>query len=275
MLNWIEQEANEIKYITIPEWLNRGVDIAFSTRRGGVSRTPFNSLNLGLHVGDQEEAVLQNRRLLLSIFGQKLSQMVCIEQVHGNKVIRIQQAHKGRGAFKYLDAIPGYDSMITNEPGIYLTSFYADCLPVCFFDPVKLVIGMAHSGWKGTMGRIVISTVEAMQREYGCLPEDMEVFMGPAIGRCCFEIQSDLAHKVMEEFNSLNDIIFRSNNDDKYRWDLRTTNRQLLTSWGINPAKILDCDICTACNTDKFFSYRREQGQTGRMGVLLALRDLR
>ncbi|MEN6459808.1 MAG: peptidoglycan editing factor PgeF [Syntrophomonas sp.] len=272
MHNWEQQTTNDLRYITVPSWMQRGVDVAISTRTGGVSEAPFQSLNLGLHVGDQAEAVLENRHRYMGIFGQELQSMVCCEQIHGNQVIRVDESYKGRGALSYADSIPGYDGMITNQPGVYLATYYADCLPVCFFDPIKRAIGMAHSGWKGTMGRIVVNTIEAMQREFGSSRYDIEVFMGPAIGRCCFEIQPDLANKVKIEFNRLNNIIFKGENDDIYTWDLQNTNRQLLIESGINPLHIIICDICTASNTDSFFSYRREQGQTGRMGALLGLR---
>lgn len=272
MLNWEQQIANGVEYITIPSWLERGVDVAVSTRTGGVSEVPFKSLNLGLHVGDQPDAVLENRRRLMSVFDQDLQSMICCQQIHGNQVIRVDESFRGRGAFDYTDSIAGYDGMITNQSGLYLVTYYADCLPVLFFDPIKRAIGMAHSGWKGTMGKIVVNTIKAMQREFGSSAGDMEVFMGPAIGKCCFEIQPDLANKVKIEFNRLNNIIFIGKNDDIYTWDLQNTNRQLLIENGINPVNITICDICTASNIDRFFSYRRERGQTGRMAALLGLK---
>lgn len=271
MNNWTQKISMGIKYITVPSWLERGADVAISTRLGGVSEAPFQSLNLGLHVGDQAEAVLENRRRFISVFNQDLNSLVCCQQIHGNKVIRVDHSFKGRGALSYDDSIPGYDGMITDCPGVYLATFYADCLPVCFFDPQKQAIGMAHSGWKGTMGKIVLNTIKAMQREFASSPCDIEVFMGPAIGRCCFEIQSDLAQKVKNEFNRFDDIIYKRENDI-YTWDLQNTNRQLLVESGISPSHITACDICTASNIDSFFSYRRESGQTGRMGALLGLR---
>jgi YfiH family protein len=216
--------------------------------------------------------VLENRRRLISIFNKDLSSLVCCQQVHGNQVIRVDESYKGRGSLSYDDAIPGYDGMITNQPDVYLTTFYADCLPICFFDSKKRAIGMAHSGWKGTMGRIAVNTINAMQKEFQCSPSDIEVFMGPCIGRCCFEIKPDLAKKVENEFNCFHDIIIKGEKDDIFTWDLQNTNCQLLIESGINPIHITVCDICTASNTESFFSHRREHGQTGRMGVLLGLR---
>lgn len=271
MQNWEQRTTNGISYITKPSWLNRGVDFAFSFRAGGVSDTPFKSLNLGLHVGDTPEAVLANRRSLLNVFNQDLDSMVCCEQVHGNRVVVVDNSHRGCGAEKYETAIVGYDGMVTNQPGLYLTTFYADCIPVCFYDPVQYAIGMSHSGWKGTMGRIVINTIEMMHNQFGSMPEDIEVFIGPGIKHCCFEIQYDLARKVKAEFNEFNDIIYKGEND-KYHWNLHSTIKQLLIKRGIKSYNITACDICSACNTDRFFSYRSEHGKTGRMGALLGLR---
>lgn len=271
MNNWKWETREGITFITLPHWLPRGVDVAFSTRLGGVSQIPYQSLNLGLHVGDDREAVLNNRYRFLRVWTSDLPAMVCCQQVHSNQVVRVDNDNRGSGAFSVDTSIKGYDGMVTSTAGLYLSTFYADCLPVFFFDSVNRAIGMAHSGWKGTRGMIVVETLLAMQREFGSLPGDMEVFIGPGIGRCCFEISSDLAAKVKTEFGDFNDIIFRKDNDI-YTWDLPSTNRQLLIKNGVRPDNIVVCDLCTACNVDKFYSYRREQGNTGRMGALLGLR---
>jgi hypothetical protein len=271
MKNWKYENRFEIPFITLPQWRELGINIAFSTRYGGISDDPFHSLNMGLHVGDKKENVIENRKRFLQVFDGDLYNMVCCQQVHGNQVAAVDKYHLGRGAWEYNTALKGFDAMICNTPGIFLVSFYADCLPIYFFDPVKMVIGIAHSGWKGTIGRIACHTVEKMNREYGSIPENIQVFIGPGIGQCCFEIQPELIAKVNDEFSSIDDIIKK---DEKgYRWNLQNTNQQILIQAGVKAENILICDICTSCNIKMFYSYRREKGNTGRMGALIGLRN--
>lgn len=266
--NWFKRD--EIQFISLEEWLKEGVDIAFSARQGGVSEGVYDSLNMGLHVGDQEIRVLENRRRYLGIFNANLNDVVCCQQVHGYKVARVEISDRGKGARRLSDALIECDAMITNSPGIYLLSFYADCVPVYFYDRVNRVVGMAHCGWKGTMGRIAAKTVDAMQREYNSFAADIQIFIGPGIGPCCFEIQPDLASKVNAEFNSLHDIII-TNDKSSFTWDLQETNRQLLIECGVNPSHISVCKLCTSCHTDHFYSYRKEKSDTGRMGAIIGL----
>ncbi|MDD4801839.1 MAG: peptidoglycan editing factor PgeF [Syntrophomonas sp.] len=268
---WEMINRQGMQFISLDTWLREGIDIAFSTRIGGVSKGVYNSLNLGLHVGDNSDLVLENRRRWLSIFGAGLDDMVACEQVHGSEVKRVNRMHRGKGARKLSEVILNCDAMITNEPGIYLVSFYADCIPVYLYDPVNRAIGMSHSGWKGTMQKISVNTLLAMQQEYNTGIEDVYIFLGPGIGPCCFQIQPDLLAKVEAEFNSFHDIINISENN-LITWDLLETSRQLLVQAGVNPLKISACNLCTACHEDYFYSYRRDSGNTGRMGALIGMK---
>ncbi|HZK02449.1 MAG TPA: peptidoglycan editing factor PgeF [Anaerovoracaceae bacterium] len=271
MKNWKWENNFGIPFITIPAWRQKGVEIAFTTRRGGFSSVPYHSLNLGLHVGDKQENVINNRQQLLKIFGGHLNQMVCCQQVHGNIVKVVEKSHSGSGAKEYGTALEGIDGMICNTAGIFLTTFYADCLPVYLFDPIEMAIGIAHSGWKGTIKRIAGNMVAKMAEQYSSRPENLQVFFGPGIGACCFEIQSDLVQKVNAEFGHIDDIIIRD--ERGYKWDLIETNRIILRQEGIKPENIYVCDICTSCNPEIFYSYRSEKGKTGRMGAIMGLRN--
>lgn len=271
MKNWKWEKNFGIPFITIPEWQQKGVEIAFTTRQGGISDVPYHSFNLGLHVGDKQENVINNRQLLLQVFNVNLDQMVSCQQVHGNMVKAVDQSHAGSGAKAYDTAMAGIDGMICNTPGIFLTTFYADCLPVYLFDPIEMAIGIVHSGWKGTIGRISGKAVAKMADQYSSHPEDIQVFIGPGIGACCFEIQLDLLRKVKAEFGSIDAIIIRD--EKRYKWDLVETNRIILCEEGIRLENIYTCDICTACNPEIFYSYRREKGSTGRMGAVIGLRN--
>lgn len=269
MLYWQWENYESIKYITVPEWKKQGVNMLFTSRYTGSSITPYNSLNLALHVGDESARVIENRKRLMKIWGRTIHDLVCCEQIHGNRVAVVDNSHRGRGSLEYNNVLPGYDAMITNTSGCYLTLFYADCLPIFLFDPVNKVIAMIHSGWKGTMGKIVCQTVESMRQHYQVNPEKIQAFIGPGISRCCFEINSELADKVSNEFAALDNILFYNNG--KYNWDLAGTNYNLLLSAGLLKNNIAACELCTACRTDNFFSYRGEAGNTGRMAAVIGL----
>lgn len=263
-----EQRAG-LKYITVPRWQEQGVKVGFSTRSGGVSRKPYGSLNLALHVGDKYDDVIENRSRYLDLFALKLENMVCCEQVHGNTVAVVGKDEQGRGALDQSNVLAGFDAMVCATPGIMLTTFYADCIPLYFFDPLKRVVAIAHSGWKGTMGRIAGETVKTMQKDFGSSPLNIEAFIGPGIGRCCFYIGEELAHRVKEEFAELDGIL--NWNQKGYTWDLHLTNRLILQEIGLKPGNIIDSNFCTACDHESFFSYRRDQGKTGRMAAVIAL----
>ncbi len=268
MDKWFWEKYQQISYITIPDWLEQGVNIGFSTRQGGESQPPFNSLNMGLHVGDNQEAVIVNRQRFMRLFDIGMDRVVCCQQVHGSSVAYINGEQAGQGAENYDASLPGIDAMVTETPGIILATFYADCIPVFFFDPVKRAVAIAHSGWKGTMDRIVLNTVKTMMERFRCDPSDIEVFIGPGIGRCCFQIHPDLSEKVSKAFPEFDDIMYRNS---KIYWDLRLTNQKILIGAGINPIKIIDCGLCTSCRTDLFFSHRKENGKTGRMMAAIGL----
>ncbi len=271
MPEWNYREINGIRILTVPHWCQAGGEVAFSTRWGGVSSGEYTTLNLGLHVGDQADRVLENRRRFLQVFHADLSEAVCCEQVHGCRVEKVTLKDKGRGACQLDSAIPDCDALITDQVGLWLLSFYADCVPVYFFDSVQRAIGVAHSGWKGTMDRIAAKTLRCMQVEYGTSADQVQVFIGPGIGPCCFVIQPELKKKVETEFSSWHDIM-TVDAEGKVTWNLPETNRRMLITEGVRPDNITMCEVCTACNPQIFFSYRREQGDTGRMGALLGLK---
>ncbi len=270
MEEWKLYNKQECQFLSIESWLAAGVNMAFSTRRGGVSEEPFRSLNLGLHVGDDVRSVSANRAIFLQAFQADLGQAVCCQQVHGSNVLRINKSHQGRGAYLFEQSLPDCDAMITNESGVYLLTFYADCQPIYFFDPVHRAVGIAHSGWKGTMDRIAVKTLETMRQEFASRSDEIYIAIGPGIGSCCFEIAPDLARKVDIAFYDFHDIIYHKETSSIY-WDLSETNRQMLIKQGVNPDRISTSKLCTSCHPESFFSYRREQGKTGRMGALIAL----
>ena len=165
-----------------------GVVHAVSTRHGGVSIGPYASLNLGLHVGDSADAVLENRRRVCEAAGVELDSLVAGAQVLGNAVAWVTEADRGRGAKDQASALPDTDALVTDSPGVVLVAFSADCALVALVDPCRRAIGLAHASRRGTLGHVAARTVRAMQRLFGCQPADLVAAIGPSIGPCCYEV---------------------------------------------------------------------------------------
>lgn len=245
-----------------------------STRHGGFSQYPFDSLNLGLHVEDDPSLVWRNRTAFFEGLDLYAGTMVTCQQVHGTNIAKVTIDDRGQGAKVYENAIPDTDALITNEPHLPLLLFFADCTPILIADPVKKAIGVAHGGWKGTVGAIAMKTVEAMKRNYGCNPADMLGAIGPAIGPCCYEVGIEVADRFRTTFPDMADEILHTSSTDENKWqlDLWRCNELQLIKAGLQPENIDVAEVCTACNNQQFFSYRADKGKTGRIGALLSIR---
>lgn len=181
-----------------------------SSRLGGVSVGPYYSLNVGLHVGDKDTAVIKNRALLCEAVGVELRSLVAGEQVHGTNISIVTACHAGKGAIRWSDSIPRTDGLITNVPELPLFMVVADCAVVSFFDPKRKVIALAHGSWRGTVGRIVQKTVSKMVETFGCDLRDILVGIGPSIGPCCYEVGEDVIKLFREAFGNQADEFFYS-----------------------------------------------------------------
>ena len=182
------------------------VEHCFTTRLGGVSGGVCASLNLSFSRGDDPEAVMENYRRVAETFGKTVDDFVCTDQTHTTNVLRVGKAEKGYGVTRekpYTDI----DGLITNEPGVILSTFYADCVPLYFVDPVNKAIGLSHSGWRGTVGRMGKKTLGAMRDAFGTKPEDVYAAIGPSICQDCYEISEDVAMHFYEEFQGHGDEI--------------------------------------------------------------------
>ena len=263
--SWYRTDSGEISVYKAWNLERTGlVTHGFSTRRGGVSGPPYDTLNTAFHVDDDLDHVIENRRRLMLA-----SNMTCAEQIHGNSIAVITTESIGRCAVRFNDSMPGVDALITNAPGPVLSLFYADCVPVLILDPINKAIGLAHAGWKGTALAIASETVLAMQREFGSNPSDCLAAIGPAIGRCCYDVSFDVANKVISAAGD--DRVLAKASQDHMRLDLKLANRFILRKAGILEQNIAISGLCTACDADDFFSYRRD-GKTGRMCAFMALR---
>ena len=240
-----------------------------STRTGGVSTGAWATLNLGFHRGDRECDVIENFKRFTAALNIPFSSMVFSAQTHGTFIRRVFAADKGKGAAP--SDIRQTDGLYTNEPDVALVTFFADCVPLLFLDPVKKVIAASHSGWRGTAAEIGRITVETLIREFGSSPKDILAGIGASIGPCCFEVDMPVAS---EFFNNTKWASYVCGPDgaDKYKIDLWHINKQILEDAGLLPGNI-DCKpICTCCNENLFYSHRRDADKRGSMAAFICLK---
>lgn len=246
------------------------VSHCFTTRGGGVSEGVFSSLNLSFSRGDEETSVMENYRRLGEALGVAPDDFVCTDQTHTTNVIRVGKEDCGNGVTKprpYTDV----DGLVTNEPGVVLSTFFADCVPLYFIDPVNHAIGMSHSGWRGTVGRMGQRTLEKMQLEFGTDPKDVIAAIGPSICQDCYEISRDVAEQFMAEFAGHEKEILCDKGNDKFQLDLWKCNEIVMLEAGILPEHLAVTNICTCCNPKLLFSHRASQGKRGNLGAFMYL----
>lgn len=261
-------------FYTFPSFnQTRRVTHGFTTRLGGVSKGAYKSLNLGLNVGDMLEDVLANRRLVAEAMGFKAEDIVAAQQVHGEHIQIVQEGDRGCGAQRFDDALAETDALITAVPGLPLLTNYADCVPVFLLDPVNGVVALAHGGWKSTVALIARKTVLRMQDVYGTRPEHCLAGIGPSIGSCCFEVDDGVASQFRESFAPYWPDLAKAKGEGKWNLDLWEANRRQLLDIGLPAANITVAGLCTNCQSQTFFSYRADQGKTGRMAAIIMLNN--
>ncbi|MEX2462506.1 MAG: peptidoglycan editing factor PgeF [Paenibacillaceae bacterium] len=274
-------KKGQLKLFYIDSWqkLYPQLKIGFTSRSGGRSSVPFHSLNLGLHVEDDAENVIINREQLANTVGIPIESWIYAEQVHGNEVECIALSDRGKGIRSRDLAIQAKDALITQDTDICIALLFADCVPLYFYDPEHQVIGLAHAGWKGTVQEIASATVAKMQQHFGSMPCEIIAAIGPSIGMCCFEVDEVVMNKVWELVgrNKLgkdgDKLLFLVKGNGKYMLNLQELNRQIMIKAGILPSHIEVSDYCTSCRTDLFYSYRKENGKTGRMVAWIGLTE--
>lgn len=265
---WQWRQGSILEYLSIPEWEAQGVQIGFSARKGGVSDSPYKSLNLGFHVGDKPKNVLENRSRWLSEWGAIWSDFVMVEQVHGTQVVWVDKESGGRGARSLETVIPKNDGLLT-QSHMGLMAMFADCVPIYFYHPVIGAVGIAHAGWKGTLGKICLNVLDKLVLAGGKI-EDCWVALGPSIGPCCYEVDQAVADRFKSNFEQT--VFLNPLGSGRFSLDLGEANRNLLLDAGIKSDQIWMASTCTACNGESFFSHRREGAPTGRMGGWIRLK---
>jgi YfiH family protein len=220
------------------------------------------------------QVALSNRAKLASALGVRLEQMAGCQQVHGTEVALATGRDAGRGMLPGVPAFQGADGMITNTPGLYLMVLSADCPPVFLYDPVQRAIGLAHSGWKGTVGRIAAKTLHAMSDHFGTVASDVIAAVGPGIGPCCYSVGPNVVDAVSEAFGGAEgrDGLLEQR-DGLVFFSLREAIRRALEEAGVRPGNVSVDETCTAHSLDVFYSHRGERGQCGLFGAVFGLRD--
>ncbi len=242
----------------------------FTTRHGGVSTGVWASMNMGLSRGEDVAAVRGNYRILGGALGFSAENFVTSQQTHTTNVKRVTAADAGQGVWKercYADV----DGLITDEKGIPLVIFGADCVPVFLLDRRHKAIGMAHCGWKGTGERMAEKTLKAMMQAFGTEPKDVAAAVGPSIGKCCFQVDAPVVELFEKNIPFAREIIFDDPSEEgKYKIDLWETNRRLLADMGVEDIEV--AGLCTMCDQERFYSHR---GMGEKRGVMAGVMELR
>ena len=285
---------NGVAYLTFPGLEKTGVvSHLFSTRAGGVSKGIYASMNLSYTRGDETAAVDENYRRIAACLDCSVEDMVCSDQTHTDNIRLVTAADRGKGVVRPKD-YRDVDGLITKERGIVLCTFFADCVPLFFVDPVKKAIGLAHSGWRGTVQKIGKKTVEEMGRAFGTDPRDVHGAIGPSICQHCYEVSEDVIEAFREAFpdaakacdceeegsGELNlsgsstggpYSLWYGTIPGKYQLNLWEANRQVMREAGIPENQIEVTDLCTCCNPDLLFSHRASCGKRGNLGAFMKL----
>jgi hypothetical protein len=239
-----------------------GLVHAVFTRQGGLSPDPWNSLNVGSTVGDEQERVLENRFRSFRALGRDPYSIFDVWQVHSADVVIADAPHFSRPPEFKADAI------LTDKPEVTLFMRFADCVPILLHDPQKNVIGVVHAGWQGTVKKILRETIRAMQAAYGSKPADVLAAIGPSIGPDHYEIGPDVIARVRASFNGDAQALLPTH-EGHVHFDLWAANRLTLEQAGVGQVQV--AGLCTACHLDDWYSHRAEKGRTGRFGALIGL----
>lgn len=242
-----------------------GVTLAFTERTGGASGAPYASLNLGARCGDDPACVAENRRLALAALGAEglLDRLVVPHQVHGDHVVVVRSAEPSALAAARAEAEAGADAVVCTAPGVPVLMCFADCVPVVLVAPGAFAV--VHSGWRGTIARIAERAARTLCAEAGCEPAELLAYVGPHVGAADYEVSEELAARFVAEFGP-------SVVPTPRHLDLTAAVTAALASAGVGEKGVAVCDVSTASSTDRFFSYRAEEGETGRHGAVALMR---
>ncbi len=261
----------------IHDWTNmtcsgKEVLAGFTTKNGGFSLSPYQSLNTGLHVGDDASSVQLNRQVIADATAVPLSDWVFADQTHEDRIKKVTKEQRGKGSLHYHEALPGTDGLYTSERNIMLALCFADCVPLYFLAPQHGLIGTAHAGWKGTVKQIGAKMIELWVNQEGAKTDQIQVVIGPSIGSCCYRVDDVVLNQV-KQLPFLTEDVYSEISQGQYKLDLKTLNKNVLLHAGMKEENIHVSSMCTSCNDQLFFSHRRDQGKTGRMMSFVGFKE--
>lgn len=266
------RKKNEVAMLHFPAFDRIDFVIhGMSTRIGGVSKGIYAAMNFKADGEDSAENIRENYRRIAEYLGCDTERIVRPRLVHGKRVHLVEEADYGCGAVRP-STLMETDAVITNQPGVTLCATFADCVPLFFIDEKNHAIGLAHSGWRGTVQKIGLETVREMKRYFGSEQRDILAAIGPCICGDCYEIGTEVAEEFMTAFDAAEEKgILRKKSPEKYLLDLRKANEQVFLEAGILPENITISDVCTCCNPELLFSHRATRGQRGALGAFLGI----
>ncbi len=288
-----QNSLGSLEYLTFPSLTQTGVvKHLFTTRTGGVSTGIFESLNLNFQRGDDPEKVLENYKRVAQVLSCSVEDMVLSQQTHTTNIRLVKEQDKGKGIVRPQD-YTDVDGLITDKEGLILVTSYADCVPLYFVDPVRRAVGLAHSGWRGTVAGMGRHMVQAMEEHFGSKPEDLYTAIGPSICQDCYEVSREVADAFWQLFEEDGDIVeeilesgYRGGYEGravqvvapgresgKYQLDLWLANAVILRKAGVPVKQIAITDICTCHNSDYLFSHRASRGKRGNVCAFLGLQE--
>ncbi|MEG0190863.1 MAG: peptidoglycan editing factor PgeF [Lachnospiraceae bacterium] len=266
---FVEQEKNGVRYLEYPLFTRTGmVKHGFSTRLGGVSQGHYSTMNLSFARADDPIAVRENFHRFCNAIGTTTEHLVCSHQTHTTNVRVVTKEDCGKGYNRPRD-YEDVDGLVTNESGVCLATFYADCVPLFFLDTVKHAIGLAHSGWRGTVGKIGEKTVAQMTASYGTNPKDVLAAIGPSICQSCYEVIEEFRKQYKQ--SQWQELFYKKENG-KYQLNLWKANEIVLKETGITQEHTIVTNLCTCCNEQLLFSHRASHGKRGNLGAFLELK---
>lgn len=255
------------------KWISHG----FSTRLGGVSAGIYGSLNLSFSQGDDEKLVRENHGIMAAALGVKPDRLVYSHQTHTTNVLRVTEEHAGMGITRER-SFHDIDGFVTDVPGLMLVTAYADCVPLYFADRRLHVIGLSHSGWRGTVNNMAQAAVDKLGSEFGSRPEDIIAFIGPSICASCYEVGEDVAENFFNAYGAEADKVLKIKKEmevgKKYYLNLHAANRINMLHAGITEENISVTDICTCCNPELLFSHRASKGKRGGLCAYMMIAEV-
>lgn len=279
------EDGTSFPVLAFAAWENLpGIRHCFTTRAGGVSEGYLSSLNLRRGLYDPDENINENFRRIALFFNTSPDRIVCAQQTHTSNVRIVTEADAGKGVTRERD-YTDVDGLITDVPGLVLYTSHADCVPIYLYDPVRRVIALAHSGWKGTAARIGEVTIRKMKEIYGCRPEEIYAAVGPSICQDCYEVSEDVAEAVRGCFSkgtdgreeakapyTIPEILAAGKAPGKYQLDLWRACGRILLESGILQEHLTITNLCTCENRQELFSHRATAGRRGNQGAFLMMK---